>query len=181
MKSQNIKAAVKNFTQNKVYQFLTSFILSVAIAYVSWNYLIEKVYTKRVTTQGNIKGIDLNTTRIEIENLQKDLEIKREEYILQEVKFKEIEPKIYQTHYPVITDILDKVNVYSFNIQDYKLSSDMKRMDVSIEGSFQNFIRFIDFLGAIPATVIVKDYAIKLSDDKMMVIKLGIEVEPIKI
>jgi len=181
MNKQKANEFFKKFTQNKVYQFLTSLFISLVIAYTSWYYVIQNIHIKRVSLEKRIEKVDEKKLKQEIKKLKIVKTKLIESYNKEQNNFKKLEKEIYQTHYPIVTDILNKINAYSFNIHSYNLDNNMNRIDVEIEGSYQNLIRFIDFLGNIPATVDVKEYTIKLSQENMMVIKLGIEVKPIRI
>ena len=181
MNREKVNNLIREFSKNKAYQFLTALFISLAIVFVSWHYFIEELHTKKISLQKSIEATNLEELKKEIEELRiKEQELIKS-YKVEQDNFKALDVKIYKTHYPIMINILDKINSYSFNIHSYRLNSTMSRMDIDIEGSYQNFIRFIDFLGTIPATVIVKNYTITLSKDDMMIIKLGIEVAPIRI
>lgn len=181
MNRQKFGGFIKNFIQNKVYQFLIAFFISASIIYGTWHYAIQEMYVKQTSLEKKIRATNLEELKSEIKNLRAQNKELVESYKKEQERFKELKVGMHKTHYPIIVDILDKINSYSFNIHNYRLSGDMKRIDISMVGSYQNLIRFIDFLGNIPAEVVVKDYIIRLSQNNMMIIKLGIEVAPIRI
>lgn len=181
MNKKHTQELVRNLIYNKVYQFLFALLISLGIVYGAYAAYIQKIIQKQQALQESIKSTSLVEAKKQIKKNQQTKEELVIQYKKEQANFKKLEAKIYQKYYPIITDILEKINKYAFNIHDYKLDKEFKKMDVSMEGSYQNLIRFMDFLGTIPATVVVSKYSISLSKKKMMVISLTIEVEPIRI
>ncbi|WP_321778161.1 hypothetical protein [Sulfurimonas sp.] len=181
MNKQHFGELIKNLIYNKVYQFLFALFISLIIIFGAYTIYISKIIQNKKAIENSIKTTNLAEIKKQIKKSQEKKQGLIAQYKEQQVIFKKLEGKIYQTHYPIITNILKKINAYAFNIHDYKLDKDFKKMDVTLEGSYQNLIRFIDFLGTIPAKVVVSQYKITLSKEKMMVISLTIEVSPIRI
>lgn len=142
---------------------------------------ISQLIAEKKSLEKSISSSD----RTQIKESTKHLE-KMKRQLTQTLKkeqsnFKLHQEKIHKEYYPITQDILEKINAYSFNIQLFKLSPDYKKIKVKMEGSYQNLIRFIDFLGLIPAKVKLTDYEISLSPNHMMRISLSIEVDLIKV
>ncbi|MEA3330459.1 MAG: hypothetical protein U9Q29_02050 [Campylobacterota bacterium] len=181
MKKQRYQEIVKNLLYNKIYQALFALSLSLGIVYGSYLVYIQKIIQKQQMLQKNIKSTNLDEIKKDIKKKQEKKQKLISEYKKEQAIFQKLEKKIYQTHYPIITKILKKINSHAFNIHSYRLDKEFKKMDISLEGSYQNLIRFMDFLGTIPAKVEVSRYKITLSEENMMTISLTIDVEPIRI
>jgi Tfp pilus assembly protein PilO len=181
MNRTKIIEALKNFTRNKTYQMLFALLVGGGIVYGAYAMAIKELMLNRKAIEERIATTDVKQVMESIQRLQKKRDNLVKEYQGVKVTFEGLEGKIYQEYYPIIGGILDEINRYAFNIHEYKLQKDYKKMDVTIEGSYQNLIRLLDYLGTLPATVIVSQYKITLSKEQRMLISLTIEVETIRI
>lgn len=181
MSKQDVIEIVKKLTRNKTYQMAFAILISGGIVYSGYTFAIGEMVQNRKAIEDRIASTDIEGLKRSLAKLKKRKRELSKEQRAQQEAFKLLEGEIYRTHYPIINDILQKINGYAFNIHDYKLDAAYKKMDVTMEGSYQNLIRFIDFLGSIPAEVTVSEYKISLSETNMMVIDLTIEVEPVRI
>lgn len=181
MNKQEHKENIKSILYNKLYQSLFALFISVSIMVSAYIVYITPIIKNRQMLSDSIKNANLVEVKAKLKELRKQKGELVVEYQKEQDSFNKLKVKIYQKNYPIITDILKKINKYSFNIQSYKLDKEYKKMDVKLEGSYQNLIRFVDFLGTIPADVKIKRYKLTLSEENMMVIELSIEVTPIRI
>ena len=181
MNREKIIEALKNFTRNKTYQMIFALLVSGSIVYGGYALGIKELMLNHKAIEERIATTDVQEIKSSTIKLQKKRDALVKEYKEVKSEFEGLESKIYQEYYPIISGILDEINRYAFNIHNYKLQNDYKKMEVSIEGSYQNLIRLLDYLGTLPATVIVSQYKMALSREKRMVISLTIEVETIRI
>lgn len=178
---QTLRNLFRSLGRNRTAQFILAAGISGALGYGLYAYLIREMYDKRMMLENRIATNDTSELRRKNEALKKEKKRLMQEYKTVKAEFAALETTIYKTHYPIVLDILDKINAFAFNIREYKLEPGYKRMSVTLVGSYQNLIRFIDFLGTIPADVRVEAYRIELTQNHMLSIKLTIEVTTVRI
>lgn len=181
MKKDEILERVKKITQNRTYQFLFALLIGGGVAWGMYTYLVNPMFEQRKGLEERITKTDPAVLRSKIRELKEEKKTQIAAYKKVQAEFETLEGKIYKTHYPIIIDILDKINAYAFNIHHYELDEASKKMKVTLVGSYQNLIRLIDFLGTIPANVTVSGYKVSLSEKHMLSIDLDIEVAPVRI
>ena len=181
MKKNKAAELIKNLTRNKTYQMLFAIVVSAGIIYAAYLFAIGEMVQNRKAIQERIETTDTTKLKQSINKLNTKKKELSQKYKTLQKDFKAREGEIFQTRYPIISTILEHINSYSFNIHKYKLDPAFKQMDVTVEGSYQNLIRFIDFLGTIPAKVTLSRYKITLSETNMMIINMTIQVEPVRI
>lgn len=181
MKENNFTQTLKTITSNKSYQMLFAILLSLFIIYGSYSMAIKEIIMNRKAIENRIHTTNVQEVEKSIKKLKKKRTTLVKEYRGIKKEFKGLEGKIFQEYYPIIQGILTQINHYAFNIHNYKLQNDNKKMDITIEGSYQNLIRLLDYLGTLPATLVVSQYKIILSKEQRLLISLTIEVETIRI
>lgn len=181
MTKEQLFEHAKRVSQNRSFQFLSALLIGGGIAGGMYVYLVNPMYQQRKALEARIAKTDPAALHRDIRKLEKAKKKQIKAYRRIQAEFEALEGKIYRTHYPIIIDILDKINAYAFNIRDYKLDKHSKEMKVTLVGSYQNLIRLIDFLGTIPANVSVSEYKMSLSKKHLLTIELDIAVEPVRI
>ncbi len=175
-----LKALFLSLFTNKKFYHIISLIISALIIYYSYEYHIEKILTDINLIERNIKLLKNNKLDKKIEKLKiENQELNKEYKELLKISKKNMN-LLYKDKYKVVVDVINKLNSASFNIYKYNLNDSYDEMDLEINGSYLNLIKFFDFLQTIKADVTLNTYTIGLEEDKML-IKLKIKIGIIKI
>lgn len=176
-----MKKKIIKILNNKFYQLIFAIILSLLIVFLAYHYKIEGIIKNNNMLEKKISSKDIAVHKRGIKDLKEEKAKVQKDYKKYQEDFDKKTGSISKESYYVMMEILTQINKHSFNIINYSLNDKYNKMDIIVEGSYQNFINFLDYLGNIKAIIKIPEYDIKLTNAKRLRMTLSVEVEAIQI
>ncbi|MBN2722360.1 MAG: hypothetical protein JXQ77_06025 [Campylobacterales bacterium] len=177
MNSDELKRRALALLQNQYLIIGVQVIIGAVFIYYLYNKNMAPAIKK-------ISDVEQNITMLKEDRLAKDIrKLKQEKISLvhEESKLKEKVDKfgevIYKNSDDIAIAVIGKLNLYKFDIYEYKMDTKQNIMELTVNGSYAGLMNFYDHVYSMYADVKIVEYKIFIENNKMLVktkIQIGV-------